>query len=75
MATHECAPRGSSFPVAMTSFKNFFELKTKKKWDDRLEEIDTGNERAYHYAPPAPGEPVGRFDQDFGNCPVWLDPW
>lgn len=70
----------------MGSFKEFFELKSKKKWEDRLvdrledrsayrsEDIEN-DKRAYLYFPPAPGEPVGIFFGDFVYDAVYDDPF
>lgn len=52
------APLGSSFELAFSTFKQFFTLKTRKEWDDRLIKAVMGDE-AFVYTPPKEGQPRG----------------
>lgn len=76
------APIGSSFETAFEIFKKFFELKTRRQWDNRLGEANAeiddrekkGEEEVFIYTPPKQGEPRGLIydsgDDDggtFGN--------
>ncbi|MCJ1398129.1 hypothetical protein MMC11_001326 [Xylographa trunciseda] len=63
-ATHVLAPLGSSFPLAMEQFMQFFKLKTKLEWKERNGTLDSGSETAFVYTPPAEGEPWGEVDPE-----------
>ena len=58
-ATQILAPTGSSFEFAMGSFAEFFKLKTKQRWDDRLMHMDLMDQGAFTYMAPDASEPQG----------------
>ncbi|KAK1848722.1 brct domain-containing protein [Colletotrichum chrysophilum] len=47
------------FKTEFEHFKNFFEIKTKYRWGDRVLKAGTGEKTDFSYTPPTRGKPVG----------------
>ena len=60
----QLAPPGSSFELAYANFRDFFKLKTKRAWEDRLVEVERPDAAAYVWNPPPPTEPQGMTLKD-----------
>ena len=61
------APIGSSFDTAFGAFEKFFELKTKRAWEDRFEKRDHRvEEEEFVYVPPrGMVPPVADLEEDY----------
>ena len=61
----QLAPTGSSFELAYANFRDFFKLKTKMAWEDRLLGEGGKDATAFVWQPPAVTEPQGMMVKDY----------